>query len=107
MARQQTKAPSEPGDRARPVQSLRHRSIKLSIWRNDTGKGPMYNVTIVRGFRSDDGEGWRDSHSFGYDDLPVIAKLLNDAHGIITTLREKDAAVVRKAGERRSGASTG
>ena len=74
---------------ARPVHTIRHRSLKVSIWRNDTEKGPVYNVTIVRGYRRD-GEEWKDSHSFGYDDLPIIAKLLDDAHSFITGLRAKE-----------------
>jgi hypothetical protein len=74
----------------RPIHTIRHRSLKVSIWRNDTAKGPVYNVTLVRGYR--DGEEWKDSHSFGYDDLPIIAKLLDDAHSFITGLRAKEPA---------------
>jgi hypothetical protein len=72
----------------RPVHTIRHRSIKASIWRNTTAKGPVYNVIIVRGFK--DGDEWKDSHSFGYNDLPIVAKLLNDCHSYITTLSEKE-----------------
>jgi hypothetical protein len=74
-----------------PVHTIRHRSIKASIWRNVTPKGPVYNVIVVRGFK--DGETWKDSHSFGYDDLPIVAKLLNDCHSFITTLNEKERRV--------------
>ena len=73
-----------------PVHTVRHRSIKATIWRNETEKGYMYNVTVVRSFR--DGEGWRDSHSFSYDDLMNVAKLMYDAHSVISALRAKDAA---------------
>ena len=79
----------------RPVQTIRHRSIKASIWRNATSKGPVYNVTIVRGFKDDDG--WKDSHSFGYDDLPIVAKLLNDCHSYITSLIAKERRTARMA----------
>jgi len=80
----------------RPVHTIRHRSIKASIWRNATDKGPVYNVIVVRGFK--DGDEWKDSHSFGYDDLPIVAKLLNDCHSFITDLRTKETAESRKGG---------
>jgi hypothetical protein len=72
----------------RPIHTIRHRSIKASIWRNATAKGPVYNVTVVRGFK--DGDGWKDSHTFGYDDLPIVAKLLNDCHSFVTILSERE-----------------
>jgi hypothetical protein len=80
-----------------PVHTLRHRSLEAAIWRNSTSKGRMYNVTVVRSFK--DGEGWRESHSFGYDDLMNVAKLLYDAHSWITAARAQEAAE-RKAAPR-------
>jgi len=79
--------PTQPQDN-RPIHTIRHRSIKASIWRNATGKGPVYNVSVVRGFK--DGNGWKDSHTFSYDDLPIVAKLLNDCHSFITILSERE-----------------
>ena len=74
----------------RPVQTVRHRNIKATVWRNETDKGPMYNVTITRAYRN--GDEWHDSHSFGYDDLMHVAKLMYDCHGVISGLRAKDYA---------------
>jgi hypothetical protein len=72
-----------------PVQTVRHRNIKASIWRNETEKGPMYKVTVTRSYR--EGEEWRDTYSFGYDDLMNVAKLMYDAHSAITAMRAKEA----------------
>ena len=83
-----------------PVHTARHRNIKATIWRNQTDKGPMYNVTVTRAYR--DGEGWRDSHSFGYDDLMNVAKLLYDAHSFITAERASEAASRARAGAPRT-----
>jgi hypothetical protein len=98
MVRPKSKAAQEPvlplPEETRPVHTIRHRSIKASIWRNATGKGPVYNVVVVRGYK--DGEEWKDSHSFGYDDLPIVAKLLNDCHSFITDLYAKESAENRK-----------
>jgi hypothetical protein len=50
----------------------------------------MYNVTIVRSYK--DGEEWRESQSFGYDDLMNVAKLLYDAHSWISVQRAATGA---------------
>jgi hypothetical protein len=87
-----------------PVHAFRHRSIKASIWRNDTAKGPMWNVTVVRSYRQDDGT-WRDSHSFGFDDLMIVAKFLADAHSYIAAERakERDSAQRPQSAPQRQG----
>jgi hypothetical protein len=74
----------------RPVKEFRHRSLRATIWKNDTDKGVMYNVTLTRMYR--DGEKWKDSQSFGFDDLMNLAKLLADAHTYISVLRDRDFA---------------
>ncbi|MGA2440697.1 MAG: hypothetical protein ABSH08_07050 [Tepidisphaeraceae bacterium] len=94
--RKRDTVPPQPRDN-RPVHTIRHRSIKASIWRNVTAKGPVYNVIVVRGFK--DGDGWKDSHSFGYDDLPIVAKLLNDCHSFITSLNERERRKVPAAAD--------
>ena len=72
----------------RPVHSVRHRNIKAAIWKNQTERGPMYNVTLTRSYR--DGEEWRDSTSFGFDDLMTLAKALFDAHTWIASAKAAD-----------------
>lgn len=71
----------------RPANELRFGSIKVVIWRNESKNGPMYNVTASRLYR--EGESWKESHSFGHDDLPVLALALQDAYFWI---RSQDAA---------------
>jgi hypothetical protein len=39
-----------------------------------------------------DGEKWKDSQSFGFDDLMNLAKLLADAHTYISVLRDREFA---------------
>jgi hypothetical protein len=68
-----------------PVHTLRHRGLKVAIWRNRSEKGPHYSVTASRSYR--DGETWKDSHSFSYDEIMNLAKLLFDAHSYISNLR--------------------
>jgi len=61
----------------RPAHELRFGSIKVVVWRNESRNGPMFNVTACRLYR--DGESWKESHSFGHDDLPVLGLALTDA----------------------------
>ena len=71
-----------------PIKECRHRSLRATIWKNATDKGVMYNVTLSRMYK--DGDQWKDSQSFGFDDLMNLAKLLADAHTCISAFREKD-----------------
>jgi len=53
----------------KPVHTVRHRSIKATIWKNETSNGPMYNVTVVRSYRDDNGEwefntDWKPTNGF-------------------------------------------
>lgn len=73
----------------RPVHTVRYGAIKAGVWKNPTKNGAMYNVTISRSYRTDDQ--WHDSNSFGYDDLLVIGKALDDAHTWIHAAIVEDA----------------
>lgn len=73
----------------KPLHTVRHRSIKATVWRNETANGPMYNVVIVRSYRDENGE-WQDSHSFGYDDLMNVSALMYEAHAFISSIRAKE-----------------
>jgi hypothetical protein len=77
----------------RPVHEIRHRNIRATIWKNQTEKGAMYNVTVSRSYRDDSGE-WHDSNSFGFSDLMNLAKALYDAHSAIAS------AIARERSER-------
>jgi hypothetical protein len=66
----------------RPVHEIRMGRIKAAIWENSTESGTRHNVTISRLYK-DDREQWRDSTSFGRDDLPLVAKVSDLAHSWI------------------------
>ena len=75
MAKQQTKA--------RPVREVRLGRIRAAIWENETQNGTRHNVTLSRLYK--DGDDWKDSTSFGRDDLPLVAKVADLAHSWIFT----------------------
>jgi len=62
----------------RPVQEIRMGRIRAAIWENETQNGTRYNVTLSRLYR--DGDQWKDSSSFGRDDLPLVAKVADQVH---------------------------
>ena len=61
-----------------PVHEIRLGAVKACIWENNTVKGKRHNVTFSRLYK--DGDDWKDSTSFGRDDLPLVAKLADQAH---------------------------
>ena len=67
-----------PNEKKRPVHEVRRGRIKAAIWENETQNGTRYNVTISRLYK--DGEQWKDSTSFGRDDLPLVRKVADLAH---------------------------
>ena len=85
---------------SRPAHTVRYGSIKAAIWRNvvDIGNAsrPMYNVTFSRSYR--DGENnWRDTQSFGYDDLLLVAKIADVCHTWIADQLTRDAQAKKQS----------
>lgn len=63
----------------KPVHEIRMGRIKAAIWENDTQNGIRHNVTVQRIYK-DDSDQWQTSDSFGRDDLPLLAKVVDQAH---------------------------
>ena len=70
--------------------------VRAAVWANETENGTRHNVTVSRLYK--DGDVWRDSSSFGRDDLPLVAKVVDLAHSWIfgdaqsTPVTEADTA---------------
>lgn len=67
--------------KARPVHEVRLGRIRAAIWENETQNGTRHNVTVSRLYK--DGDDWKDSASFGRDDLPLVGKVCDQAHSWI------------------------
>ena len=61
-----------------PAHEIRLGRIKGTVWRNKTELGYRFNTTFSRLYRVEDA--WRESNSFGRDDLPVLAKVADLIH---------------------------
>jgi hypothetical protein len=54
-----------------PVHQIRHGTVSASIWRQESDKGPLFNVTFQRAYK--DGDTWKHSTSFGRNNLLVMS----------------------------------
>lgn len=68
---------------ARPIHEIRLGRIKAAIWENATPNGTRHNVPVSRLYK--DGDDWKDSTSFGREDLPLVSKVVDQAHSWIFT----------------------
>lgn len=62
----------------KPANEIRIGNLKAAIWRNENEGSIRYAVTFNRVYR--DADHWRNSDSFGRDDLLVVAKIADQAH---------------------------
>jgi hypothetical protein len=64
-----------------PVKTFRLGRIKAAVWENESDQ-KFYTVTFARTY-VDDANKYHDTDSFGRDDLPLVAKLVDQAHTFI------------------------
>jgi hypothetical protein len=72
--------------------------IRAAIWVNETDNGVRHNVTFARLYRDEQHDQWKDSTSFGRDDLPLIAKVADLAHSWIYQQAAQARAAQNQAG---------
>jgi hypothetical protein len=70
----------------KPANKFRDGGLTVTIWKNEGEKGPWYSVQTTRSYKQ--GEEWKESDSFGFDDLLPMAKLLDLAHTWILTQQQ-------------------
>jgi hypothetical protein len=64
-----------------PVKTFRLGRIKAAVWENESEQ-KFYSVTFARTYVDDENK-YHDTDSFGRDDLPLVAKLADQAHTFI------------------------
>ncbi len=62
----------------KPIHEIRLGAVKAVIWENETDNGKRHNVQIARLYK--DGDEWKQTTSFGRDDLPLVSKASDMAH---------------------------
>jgi hypothetical protein len=86
----------------KPVHEIRLGRIKAAIWENETENGSRHNVTITRLYKDDD-DNWRDSGSFGREDLPLVVKVADMAHTWIFTQKQEETSNSKENGSKKGG----
>jgi hypothetical protein len=67
---------------SKPAHEIKVALIRASIWANQSERGrAWYSVSITRRYR--DGDTWKDTASFGRDDLPLVIKAAEMAYAWI------------------------
>ena len=61
-----------------PAEKIRVGLITASIWENTNDKGTFHNVSFERRYK--DGDQWKSTHSYGFNDLLDLAKAADLAH---------------------------
>ena len=80
----------------KPADEIRFGRVKATIWMNTTEDGQSrYSVVFSRIYR--EGGQWKSTHSFGRNDLLLVAKVADLAHTRISALRQDDAAETEAA----------
>ncbi len=76
----------------RPTATVRIGAVKAAIWENrKEGERTRYNVTLSKRYRDAEGQ-WKTTHSFGRNDLIVIAKVADQAHSRIVELEQSEGS---------------
>lgn len=70
----------------KPVHEIRYGYVKVLVWENETTNGTRHNVTVSRLYKADDE--WKETSSFGRDDLLLLAKAVDQAHTWIYEQKE-------------------
>jgi hypothetical protein len=79
-----------PEKAKQPVHKFRGGGIELSIWENQGDKGLFYSVTHRRSYKQ--GDEWKESDSYGEDDLLRLGKLIDEADSWIVAHRRQQRA---------------
>jgi len=75
------------GRGARPVATFKQGGVEVSVWRNSSEKGDMYNTTIRNSYKDNESGEWKETASFSPTDLAVLAQLSAQAFQVIGELK--------------------
>jgi hypothetical protein len=81
-----------------PVHKIRHGAVSASIWRQEIDEGVVFNVTFQRSYK--DGEAWKNSTSFGRNNLLVVSLIAARAFEWIGNQPRQPRTLASKASDR-------
>lgn len=71
-----------------PIDTICDGSLKATIWKNPSDNGGFYSVEITRTYQQ--GETFKDSHSFSGSEILRVARLAHIAYDEIAIYRRQD-----------------
>lgn len=74
----------------KPAHEIRDGALRVSLWQNQNDKGTWYSATCRRSYK--DGEVWKETQSYGEEDLLRVAKLFDMAHSWMLSQKQANAA---------------
>lgn len=77
-----------------PVERLRDGNIKASVWENERKSGPQHSVTFARSYQDKEGQ-YRDTQSFGPNDLLRLSRLAEKSYDAIQERRTQTRQTTR------------
>ena len=82
----------------RPTHEIKLGKIRAAIWANESKQDKLwFNVTVTRLYKENDE--WKDTSSFGRDELPIVNKAIDMAYGWILR-RERKLELERRESAR-------
>ena len=79
----------------KPVHTIRSGAIEVAIWMREGDKGRFYTATPRRSYKQ--GDQWKDTDSFGEDDLLRLGKMLHEADDWIVAQRRQQRVSKKSA----------
>lgn len=77
-------------DKQPPADVIRDGNIKATIWKRESDEGGgFFNTTFSRTYKDEEGN-YRDTGSFGANDLLRLSELARSAYGRVRELRRED-----------------
>ena len=70
-----------------PVKKFRIGGVTATIWKNEAEGRSFYNTTINRSYRDKETEEWKESSSYGHDDLLNVAQVAERAEAFIAKIQ--------------------
>jgi len=75
--------------RNRPVATFKQSGVEVTIWKNPTQIGDVYNTTIRNSYKDEKADGWKETANFSPTDLAVLAQLSGQAFQEIVRLKQQ------------------
>lgn len=77
-------------EKNKPAAEVKAGAVIGTIWKNESEKGAYYTVTFARLYKQE--EQWKRTETYGYFDLPNLAKAADLAHAKIKELSTTEQA---------------